>query len=137
MWSREIYLKFHYFDSDMLNPMVDEFKECCNSRNRIKIYKKKLLIIHIIVVFFLSFELTFEKSTYCTYKVKHLLSISNRLFELSERYVRAGLSHSVPLVVRLEEEYRECFESRYIEYPTPLCICCLVISSFFPELSNI
>ncbi|RNA34102.1 hypothetical protein BpHYR1_009866 [Brachionus plicatilis] len=47
-------------------------------------------------------------------------SVSNRLFELSERYVRAGLSHSVPLVVRLVEEYRDGFESRYIEYPTPL-----------------
>ncbi|RNA36110.1 hypothetical protein BpHYR1_011330 [Brachionus plicatilis] len=41
---------------------------------------------------------------------------------LSERYVRAGLSHSVPVVVRLVEEYREGFESRYIEYPTPLSI---------------
>ncbi|RNA15376.1 RNA-directed DNA polymerase from mobile element jockey-like [Brachionus plicatilis] len=52
----------------------------------------------------------------------NLLTISNRLFELSERYVRTGLSHSVPLVVRLVEEYREGFESRYIEYPTPLCV---------------
>ncbi|RNA27800.1 hypothetical protein BpHYR1_001407 [Brachionus plicatilis] len=49
-----------------------------------------------------------------------LLTVSNRLFELNERYVRAGLSHSVPLVVRLVEEEREGFESRYIEYPTPL-----------------
>ncbi|RNA29570.1 hypothetical protein BpHYR1_041903 [Brachionus plicatilis] len=48
-----------------------------------------------------------------------LLTVSNRLFELSERYVEAGLSHSVPLVVCLNE-YREGFESRYIEYPTPL-----------------
>ncbi|RNA24243.1 hypothetical protein BpHYR1_040424 [Brachionus plicatilis] len=46
--------------------------------------------------------------------------ISNRLFELSERYVRAGLSHSILLVVRLVEEYREGFEARHIEYPTPL-----------------
>ncbi|RNA16205.1 RNA-directed DNA polymerase from mobile element jockey-like [Brachionus plicatilis] len=67
----------------------------------------------------------------------NLLTVSNRLFELSERYVRAGLSHSVPLVVKLVEEYRGGFESRYIEYPTPLCNCYLVISSFFPELSNI
>ncbi|RNA36062.1 hypothetical protein BpHYR1_052712 [Brachionus plicatilis] len=52
----------------------------------------------------------------------NLLTISNRLFELSERYVRTGLSRSVPLVVRLVEEYREGFESRYIEYPTPLSI---------------
>ncbi|RNA01985.1 hypothetical protein BpHYR1_032675 [Brachionus plicatilis] len=51
--------------------------------------------------------------------------ISNRLFELSERYVRAGLSHSVPLVIILVNEYREGFESRFIEYPTPLCNCYL------------
>ncbi|RNA17999.1 hypothetical protein BpHYR1_012102 [Brachionus plicatilis] len=49
-----------------------------------------------------------------------LLTVSNRLFELSERYVRAGLSHSVSLTVRLVEEYNKGFESRYIEYPTPL-----------------
>ncbi|RNA06894.1 hypothetical protein BpHYR1_025226 [Brachionus plicatilis] len=62
--------------------------------------------------------------------------VSNRLFKLSERYVRAGLSHFVPLVVRLVEEYREDFESRYIEYPTPLSKCYLTFSSFFPELSE-
>ncbi|RNA08263.1 hypothetical protein BpHYR1_047809, partial [Brachionus plicatilis] len=61
---------------------------------------------------------------------------SNRLFELSERYVRAGLSHSVPLTVRLVEEYNKGFESRYIEYPTPLCNCYLTISSLFHESSN-
>ncbi|RMZ97947.1 hypothetical protein BpHYR1_004156 [Brachionus plicatilis] len=41
--------------------------------------------------------------------------VSNRLFELSERYVRAGLIHSVPLTVRLVEEYNKGFQSRYIE----------------------
>ncbi|RNA16287.1 hypothetical protein BpHYR1_052435 [Brachionus plicatilis] len=66
-----------------------------------------------------------------------LLRVSNRLFELSGRYVRAGLSHSVPLAVRLVEEYKKGFESRYIEYPTPLCNCYLTISSFFPESSKI
>ncbi|RNA43879.1 hypothetical protein BpHYR1_026137 [Brachionus plicatilis] len=59
-----------------------------------------------------------------------LLTVSNRLFE-------AALSHVVPLVVRLVEEYREGFESRYIEYPTPLCNCYLTISSLYPEQSNI
>ncbi|RMZ97296.1 hypothetical protein BpHYR1_039878, partial [Brachionus plicatilis] len=34
------------------------------------------------------------------YNKLKLLTVSNRLFELSERYVRAGLSHSVPLTVR-------------------------------------
>ncbi|RNA02787.1 RNA-directed DNA polymerase from mobile element jockey-like [Brachionus plicatilis] len=62
-----------------------------------------------------------------------LLTVSNRLFELSERYVGTGLSHSIPLVERLMKEYKERFESRYIEYPTPLCNCHLTISFFFPE----
>ncbi|RNA07938.1 hypothetical protein BpHYR1_037771, partial [Brachionus plicatilis] len=50
----------------------------------------------------------------------NLLTVSNRLFELSERYVGTGLSHSIPLVERLVKEYKEGFESRYIEYSTPL-----------------
>ncbi|RNA20471.1 hypothetical protein BpHYR1_017274 [Brachionus plicatilis] len=49
-----------------------------------------------------------------------LLKVSNRLFELAERYVGVGLSHSVPLVTRLVEEYMKNFESKFIEYPTPL-----------------
>ncbi|RNA44863.1 hypothetical protein BpHYR1_038197 [Brachionus plicatilis] len=49
-----------------------------------------------------------------------LLTVSNWLFELSKRYVGTGLSHSIPLVDRLLKEYKEGFESRYIEYPTPL-----------------
>ncbi|RNA23501.1 hypothetical protein BpHYR1_002999 [Brachionus plicatilis] len=43
-------------------------------------------------------------------------------FELSERYVGKGLSHSIPLVVRLVNKYKEGFESIYFEYPTPLLI---------------
>ncbi|RNA24770.1 RNA-directed DNA polymerase from mobile element jockey-like [Brachionus plicatilis] len=57
------------------------------------------------------------------YNKLKLLTVSNRLFELSERYVRAGLSHSVQLTVRLVEENNKGFESRYIECPTPLCNC--------------
>ncbi|RNA00337.1 hypothetical protein BpHYR1_053125 [Brachionus plicatilis] len=63
-----------------------------------------------------------------------LLTISNLLFELSERYVAGVLRHSVPMVVKLVDEYKADFESRYVEYPTPLCNCYLTISSFFPEL---
>ncbi|RNA37861.1 hypothetical protein BpHYR1_050706, partial [Brachionus plicatilis] len=37
-----------------------------------------------------------------------------------ERYVGTGLGHSIPLVERLVKEYKEGFESRYIEYLTPL-----------------
>ncbi|RNA03415.1 hypothetical protein BpHYR1_048570 [Brachionus plicatilis] len=33
----------------------------------------------------------------------NLLTVSSRLFELSERYIKAGLSHSVPLVLRLRK----------------------------------
>ncbi|RNA24568.1 hypothetical protein BpHYR1_030141 [Brachionus plicatilis] len=60
-----------------------------------------------------------------------LLTVSNRLFELNERYIRARLSHSVPLVVRLVEEYRDGFESRYIEYSTPFCNCNLSFRSSY------
>ncbi|RNA01546.1 hypothetical protein BpHYR1_051056, partial [Brachionus plicatilis] len=28
--------------------------------------------------------------------------------------------HSVPLVIKLVDEYKAGFESRYVEYPTPL-----------------
>ncbi|RNA12396.1 AP-like endonuclease reverse transcriptase [Brachionus plicatilis] len=56
-----------------------------------------------------------------------LLYLSNRLFELSERYVGTRLSHSIPLVERLVKEYKEGFESRHIEYPTPLSFISLSI----------
>ncbi|RNA11629.1 hypothetical protein BpHYR1_008456 [Brachionus plicatilis] len=42
-----------------------------------------------------------------TFNKLKLRTVSNRLFELSEIYVRAGLSNSVPLVVRIMEEKRE------------------------------
>ncbi|RNA37960.1 hypothetical protein BpHYR1_047345 [Brachionus plicatilis] len=45
-------------------------------------------------------------------------------------YIRAGLSHSVPLLVKLVEEYREDFELRYIVYPPSLC------NYIFKELLN-
>ncbi|RNA21389.1 hypothetical protein BpHYR1_040077 [Brachionus plicatilis] len=64
------------------------------------------------------------------------LTVLNRLFKLSEKYVAGGLRHSVPLVVKLVDEYKAGFESSHVEYPTPLCICYLTISSFFPELFN-
>ncbi|RNA42821.1 hypothetical protein BpHYR1_001448 [Brachionus plicatilis] len=67
----------------------------------------------------------FDSALTFTPMVEEIRELSNRLFELSERYVRAGLSHSVRLVIRLVNEYREGFESRFIEYPTPLCNCYL------------
>ncbi|RNA39490.1 hypothetical protein BpHYR1_042356 [Brachionus plicatilis] len=36
----------------------------------------------------------------------HIDTVSSRLFELCEKYVREGLSHYVPLVTRLVEEYK-------------------------------
>ncbi|RNA14468.1 RNA-directed DNA polymerase from mobile element jockey-like [Brachionus plicatilis] len=54
------------------------------------------------------------------YNKLKLLTVSSRLFELMERYVGTGLSHSIPLVERLMKEYKEGYESRHIEYPTPL-----------------
>ncbi|RNA12224.1 RNA-directed DNA polymerase from mobile element jockey-like [Brachionus plicatilis] len=63
-----------------------------------------------------------------------LLTVSNRLFELSERYVGTGLSHSIPLVVRLVKEYKG-FESRYIECPTPLSTARLACGGVLHERS--
>ncbi|RNA02038.1 hypothetical protein BpHYR1_019149 [Brachionus plicatilis] len=65
-----------------------------------------------------------------------LLTASNRLFELSERYIAGGLRHFVPLVVKPVGEYKAGFESIYVKYSTPLYSCFLTISSFFPELIN-
>ncbi|RMZ98533.1 hypothetical protein BpHYR1_046343 [Brachionus plicatilis] len=61
---------------------------------------------------------TFEKNIVNS----KLGTVSSRLFELSESYVNVGLSHSVPLEVKLVEEYRDGFESIYIENPTPLLL---------------
>ncbi|RMZ96381.1 hypothetical protein BpHYR1_044432 [Brachionus plicatilis] len=50
----------------------------------------------------------------------HSAPLKTSFSNFSQRYVGTGLSHSIPLVVRLVKEYKEGFESRYIEYPTPL-----------------
>ncbi|RNA41768.1 hypothetical protein BpHYR1_053263 [Brachionus plicatilis] len=54
-------------------------------------------------------------------------------FSVECRYVRAGLSHFVPLVVRLVEEYRDGFESRYMQLhnSTSLCNCYLSFRSSY------
>ncbi|RNA35182.1 hypothetical protein BpHYR1_023987 [Brachionus plicatilis] len=106
------------FDSKSnFNKLVDEIKERCNTRlNLIKILNSEYSsqIYPQIKIYSLQ-----HHASGVFNKLK-LPTVSNRLFELSERYVRTGLSHSIPLVVRLVEEYKEGFESRYIEYPTPL-----------------
>ena len=61
-------------------------------------------------------------------------TIANRLFELSERYVRVGLGNSVPLLTILVSEYRRGFESRFVNYPTPLCNCYFVLDSYFSTI---
>ncbi|RNA38918.1 hypothetical protein BpHYR1_036155 [Brachionus plicatilis] len=58
-----------------------------------------------------------------------LLAVSNRLFELSERYGGTGLSHSIPLVERMVKEYKEGFES-YILNTQLNCNCYLTISPY-------
>ncbi|RNA05528.1 hypothetical protein BpHYR1_002083 [Brachionus plicatilis] len=40
------------------------------------------------------------KMTYFESILEYSIRISNRLFELSERYVGTGLSHSIPLVLK-------------------------------------
>ncbi|RNA14399.1 hypothetical protein BpHYR1_039478 [Brachionus plicatilis] len=46
--------------------------------------------------------------------VHHTLTVSNWVFELSKRYVGTGLGHSIPLVVRQVEEYKDEFESNIL-----------------------
>ena len=151
------------------DPMVNELKECCNSRlilsnkkwglsaktlgNLYKSLKgslldysfpclnsfsetsiKRLQVIQntaIRSILKLIFDTPSNTLHYEALNKLRIFTVPNRLFDLSERYVRAGLGHSAPLVVRLVNEYRAGFESRFLENPTPLCNCYLVISSFF------
>ncbi|RNA26342.1 Pol, partial [Brachionus plicatilis] len=127
------------FDSKLnFNILVDEIKERCNNRlNIIKILSNKKWVLNQNTLGNLYKSLQFriqQSDLFLSLKydtpsniVHHeafnklkLLTVSNRLFEMSERNVGTGLSHSIPLVVRLVKEYKEGFESRYIEYPTPL-----------------
>ncbi|RNA02671.1 hypothetical protein BpHYR1_000417 [Brachionus plicatilis] len=59
-----------------------------------------------------------------------LNKIDHRLDELTERYVRNALENSVDMVVQLVKEYNLGFESRYINFPTPLCNCRGIIEDF-------
>ncbi|RNA26380.1 hypothetical protein BpHYR1_000949 [Brachionus plicatilis] len=113
------------------NILVDEIKERCNKRlNIIKILSNKkwennIKKLHAIQntavrsILKLKYETPSNIVHHEAFNKLKLLTVSNRLFELSEIYVGTGLSHSIPLVVRLVEEYKEGFESNYIEYPTP------------------
>ena len=60
-----------------------------------------------------------------------LQKVDHRLQELTERYIRNGLDKSVQIVVRLVNEFKNSFESRHINYSTPLCNCYLIISEYF------
>ncbi|RMZ99391.1 hypothetical protein BpHYR1_030337, partial [Brachionus plicatilis] len=82
---------------------------------------KKIQVIHNSVVrsiLKLKYDTTSNIMHQETFNKLEPLAVSNPLFELSERYVRPGLSQSVPLVIRLMEEYRKGFESNYISNPT-------------------
>ncbi|RNA39844.1 RNA-directed DNA polymerase from mobile element jockey-like [Brachionus plicatilis] len=145
------------FDSKLnFNILVDEIKEHCNKRlNIIKILSNKNWDLNqntlgnlykSLVGSILDYSFPCLNS-FSENNIKKLQAIQNTAvrsilklkydspsnIELSERYVGTGLNHSIPLVERLVKEYKEGFESRHIEYPTPLCNCYLTISSFFPE----
>ncbi|RNA10414.1 leucine-rich repeat transmembrane neuronal 4 [Brachionus plicatilis] len=102
------------------SPMVDELKEQTNIK-KIQVTQNSAVRSILKLKYDTPSNIIHQEA----FNKLNLLTISNCLFELRERYVRAGLSHSVPLVIRLVEKYREGFESRYIEYPTPLCNCYL------------
>ncbi|RNA43528.1 hypothetical protein BpHYR1_028493 [Brachionus plicatilis] len=94
---------------------------CLNSFSENNI--KKLLAIQntaVRSILKLKYDTPFNIVHHEAFNKLKLLTVSHRLFELTERYVGTGLSHSIPLVVRLVKEYKEGFQSRYIEYPTPL-----------------
>ncbi|RNA21108.1 hypothetical protein BpHYR1_053114 [Brachionus plicatilis] len=55
--------------------------------------------------------------------LKLKFDIPSEIDELTERYVRNALENSVNMVVQLVKEYNLGFESRYINFPTPLCNC--------------
>ncbi|RMZ97086.1 hypothetical protein BpHYR1_028684 [Brachionus plicatilis] len=123
------------FDSRLtFSPLIDELKRhynfpCLNSLSDTNI--KKLQTIQNSAVRYI-LKLRFDTPSSILYheaqnKLK-FHTISNRLFELSERYVRAGLTNSVPLLLRLVNEYRRGFESRFVNYPTPLCNCYLELT---------
>ncbi|RNA36384.1 telomerase reverse transcriptase [Brachionus plicatilis] len=67
----------------------------------------------------------------------NIFSLLKMVIEEKKTCVRARLSHSFPFVVKLMEEYKAGFESRRIEYSTPICNCYITVSSFFPETSDI
>ncbi|RMZ99804.1 hypothetical protein BpHYR1_023631, partial [Brachionus plicatilis] len=69
-------------------------------------------------------------------EIKQRSSSRLNLIKIFDRYVAGGLRHSVPWVIKLVDEYKAGFESRYAEYSTTLFNCYLTISSFFPELFN-
>ncbi|RNA21263.1 hypothetical protein BpHYR1_020299 [Brachionus plicatilis] len=50
-----------------------------------------------------------------------LLTVTSRFFELNEIYLEGGLLHSLLFVIKLVDEYKAGNESRYVEYPNPLC----------------
>ncbi|RNA27073.1 hypothetical protein BpHYR1_012386 [Brachionus plicatilis] len=118
----------------LVGSILDYYFPCLNSFSENNIKKLQAIQNTAVRSFFkLKYDTLSNIVHHEAYNKLKLLTVSNRLFELSERYVGTGLSHSIPLVVRLVKEYKEGFESRYIEYPTPLCNCYLTISSFFPE----
>ncbi|RMZ95409.1 RNA-directed DNA polymerase from mobile element jockey-like [Brachionus plicatilis] len=118
----------------LVGSILDYYFPCLNSFSENNIKKLQAIQNTAVKSFFkLKYDTLSNIVHHEAYNKLKLLTVSNRLFELSERYVGTGLSHSIPLVVRLVEEYKEGFESRYIEYITPLCNCYLTISSFIPE----
>ncbi|RNA36194.1 hypothetical protein BpHYR1_029593 [Brachionus plicatilis] len=80
------------FDSRLtFSPLIDEYKKKTKNQNLIlfKHYRSRDL------------------------NKLQLLTLLNRLFELSQRYVAAGPSNSVTLVFRLVKEYGRGSESRH------------------------
>ncbi|RNA07838.1 hypothetical protein BpHYR1_034787 [Brachionus plicatilis] len=97
------------FDSRLtFSPLIDELKEhfnfpCLNSLSDTNIQKLQTIQNSAVRSIL---KLRFDTPSSILYHEAHnklkFHTISNRLFELSERYVRAGLTYSVPVLLRLE-----------------------------------
>ncbi|RNA13509.1 hypothetical protein BpHYR1_015663, partial [Brachionus plicatilis] len=103
--------------------MVDEIKQRCSLNSFSETNIKKIQVLQNSAIRFilkLKYDTPSKILHHEAFNKLKFLTVSNRLFELSERYVAGGLRHSVPLVINLVDEYKAGFESRYVEYQTPL-----------------
>ncbi|RNA36719.1 hypothetical protein BpHYR1_034649, partial [Brachionus plicatilis] len=90
--------------------LIDYSFPCLNSFSETNI-KKIQVLQNSAVRFILKYDTPFNILHHEAFNKLKLLTVSNGLFELSERYVAGRLRHSVPLVIKLVYEYKAGFKS--------------------------